>query len=137
MTNFDVVPDSGVNAGVRLYGDSMEPLPRRQTHEGERQAVIGGGTPTSGSDGLEPGAVTFRGTWLGTDASALAERLRAMADDPGTQTVTVQARDSTGSSVSSSYNGSYRILGDGAIKVKRTTAGSDLAYEYSIQLTED
>lgn len=42
MTNFDVVPDSGVNAGVRLYGDSMEPLPRRQTHEGERQAVIGG-----------------------------------------------------------------------------------------------
>lgn len=134
--NIDVVPTSTPPPGVRLYGDSMEPIERRQTTQVERhETLIDGGAPTSDTESLGPGDVVFRGTWLGADASALADRLRAILNDDDSFRVDVQARDQQGNAVSSRYNGTYR-LADESI-VRQSAAGIDEAWEYRLILIED
>ncbi|MEF8881980.1 MAG: hypothetical protein V5A34_05585 [Halapricum sp.] len=138
MTNYDLVPnDSSINPGVRSYGDSLEPLPRRQTHGTalERgQTFEAGVAPTNQADGLAPGEVRFRGRWLGADAAALADRLREIANDPGTTELSVQAVDESGTSVSDPVNGTYVIAED--IVVEQVVPGSDAAWRYDIRLAE-
>jgi len=74
MTDYDILPKTALD-GVRLYGDSMQPIQRGQTHQAERHAVISGGSPASNSTGLDPGQIRMAGTWLGSDAKALASEL--------------------------------------------------------------
>lgn len=139
MTNYDLVPaDSSVNPGVRCYGDSLDPLSRAQGHDAVIESMLAGAEPTTASDGLEPADIRFRGRWLGSDAAALAQRLRAIADDPGTTQLSVQAVDETGSDIADPINGTYLIGGPetGAIVVEQVVAGRDSAWEYDVPLIE-
>jgi hypothetical protein len=134
--NIDVVPTSTPPPGVRLYGDSMEPIERRQTTQVERhETVVNGGAPTSDTESLGPGDVVFRGTWLGADASTLADRLRTILNDDTVFRVNVQARDQAGNSVGSRYNGTYRLADESV--VRQSATGIAEAWEYRIILIED
>lgn len=135
MTNYDIHPLDSDLPGVRLYGDSLEPLTRNQTHVAERHSVIEGATPSSDSDGIQPGDVTFQGTWLGADAAALADRLREILDDPSVTRVQVDGVDESGTSVNTPYDGEYRIADQTA--VEQTVPGRDEAWDYGITLIED
>lgn len=134
--NIDVVPTSTPPPGVRLYGDSMEPIERRQETSVERHAtVVNGGAPTSDTESLAPGDLVLRGTWLGADASALADRLRVILDDEDVTQVTVQVRDQQANAVSSRYNGTYRLADESV--VTQSATGIEEAWDYRIILVED
>lgn len=138
MTNYDITPLGSSLPGVRLYGDSMQALPRPQSHPADAHAVQAGGPPSSGSDGVEPGRVTFEGTWLGIDASDLAGRLRDILNDTSVLRVDVQAVDDSGTDVTSPYNGEYRIATTQRDpEVAQTIPGNPLAWEYRLPLIED
>lgn len=134
MTDYDLTPIDSQLDGVRLYGDSMKPIARGQTHEAERHAVIEGGAPTSDSDGLEPGQIGLRGTWLGATAGTLADRLRAIINDPDVTTVSIDGVDGSGTSITTPYDGDYRIA-DSAT-VEQVIPGRDEAWEYRLTLIE-
>lgn len=134
MTNYDVTPVGSTLSPVRLYGDSMELVPRSQPHNSERHAVIAAGGTASDSAGIEPGDVLFRGTWLGSDAGALADRWRAILDDTSIEEVDVQAVDNSGADVTSSYNGRYRLAEEQTLE--QIIPGDESAYRYQINLLE-
>lgn len=109
MPNYDVHPEGDDTVGVRLYGESLEILDRRQQHDTEAHSAIAGSQPGVDAAGLEPGQLAFRGFWLGDDAETLATDFRDnISDDAAVTTVEVQAGEN-GSSVSSPYDGTYRI----------------------------
>lgn len=129
MTNYDIVPVNSSLSGVRLYGDSMDPIARGQTRVAERHPVIQGGTPASDSDGLEPGEISLSGTWLGSDATTLADRLRSIFDDPDVDLVDVDAVGET-----SDIDGRYRLADESL--VEQVVPGDDTAYRYQLTLIE-
>lgn len=134
VTNYDLVPnDSNVNAGVRCYGDSLEPLPHNQQRPADTVNVIEAGSPVTQSDGIGPPAVTFRGRWLGSKASDLADRLRTIANDPGTTELDVQGKDEQGNDVSTPYNHVHVIAGE--ITIEQVVPGNDAAWRYAIPLS--
>ena len=135
MTDYDLVPnDSSINPGVRCYGDSLKPLTRKQRHGAATETFEPDVTPVTAADGLAPGQVGFNGQWLGSDAAALADRLREIANDAGTSELTVQAVDSAGNNVADPVNGTYVI--DEAISVEQVVPGNDAAWSYDITLSE-
>lgn len=134
MTNYDLTPVGSDKDGVRLYGDSMEPIVRGQKHAVTRHAPQLGGTPSSDFEGLEPGEIGIRGTWAGSDASDLADRLRSIVNDESITDVELQAVDDDGTDVDSPHDGTYRIA-DNA-EVTQPVAGRDEVWEYTLTLTE-
>lgn len=135
MTDYDLVPaDSSINAGVRAYGDSLKPLTRKQRHGAATETFEPDVTPVTAPDGLAPGQVNFNGQWLGSDASALADRLREIANDAGTSELSVQAVDSAGNTVSEPVNGTYVIAEE--IVVEQVVPGNDAAWSYDVLLSE-
>lgn len=128
MTDYDLLPKTSLD-GVRFYGDSMAPIQRGQSQQTERHGVLTGGSPASNSTGLEPGEIRIRGTWLGSDAKALADRLRAIFDDPDTETVTIDTVGTT-----TEFDGDYRLADDETIE--QIVAGNDAAYRYQLTLIE-
>jgi len=137
MTNYDLVPaDSSVNPGVRCYGDSLQPITRRQRHgtAPDGDTFEPDVTPTTAADGLAPGQIAFTGQWLGSDAAALADRLRTIASDPDTTELSVQAVDDSGTDIDDPVNGTYVIAQE--ISVEQVVPGSDAAYSYDITLSE-
>lgn len=129
MTNYDILPVNSALSGVRLYGDSMDPIARGQTRVAERHRVIQGGTPQSDSDGLGPGEISLAGTWLGADAAALADRLRSIIDNPDIDLVDVDAVGET-----ADIDGRYRLADESL--VEQVVPGDDTAYRFQLTLIE-
>jgi len=135
MTDYDLVPNDSALDGVRCYGDSLGPLTREQEHGAAIETFEPEVAPTTAADGLAPGQINFNGQWLGSEASALADRLRSIAADAGTTELTVQAVDSAGNNVADPVNGTYVIAED--ISVEQVVPGKDVAYSYDITLSEE
>jgi hypothetical protein len=103
---------------------------RSQTHNVDRHGTIeGSGIAEPGDQGLQPGELQLRGYWLGSSASDLADRLRAILDD-----ATVRKVDLSTVGTTSRYDGTYRIAEKSA--VGQVAPGRDGAWEYSIRLIE-
>lgn len=134
MPNYDITPEGSSTPKIRLYDNALTKVPRSQENAAESPTMAQSAPPKSEPDGLAAAGVRFRGVWLGTDASALAERLRTMLNDESVGKVDVQAVDGTGNGTQSPYNGTYTL--DGESRVEQTTPATDSAWEYDIRLTE-
>lgn len=136
MTNYDITPVGSSTPLVRLYGDSMQPVRRGQVHEAQPYAVQEGAPPGSVTTGLEPGITVFQGIWLGADASALGDRLRTLLNDPTVETVTVDAVDDAGTSISSPLDGDYRIAERNDATKADPADDAGVAWRYKLTLIE-
>jgi len=128
MTNYDLLPINSALPGVRLYGDSMQAIRRGQNQVAERHANVTGSTGST-SDGLQPGEVRLSGTWLGSDAKALADRLRAIVDDIDVEEVSIDSVNTT-----TELDGDYRLADEQTIE--RVATETDAAWRYEIRLLE-
>lgn len=137
VTVFQLTPTGSTTPEVWLYTDSFEqPLGRSQTQQVDKHAVIAGGDPSSGTDGLEPGDVTIRGRWFGADAETLATRLKdSILGDPAVTTVDLQAYDSTTwSATSHPLNETYALGQDCSTNEVAQSGGT--SYRYTLNLIE-
>jgi hypothetical protein len=79
---------------------------------------------------LQPGDRLLRGFWAGTDASALATRLRdSFIDDETVQNVRLEGRSTT-----TEFDGDYKLSGESEVKPAVPT--DDRLWEFSVRLTE-
>ena len=128
MTDYDVNAVGKTLDTVRLYGDSLDPIRRGQRHQTVRHDVIDGATPSSDSNGLEPGEIRLAGRWVGADAATLADRLRTILNDPDITEV-----DVTTVTGSSEIDGRYRLTDE---EVVERLTDSDAAWRYELTLIE-
>lgn len=134
MPDYDLTPADASTPLVRLYADALTRIPRGQTNEADAPPMAPGVSPTAVHDGVAAASVRFRGAWLGTEASTLADRLRTMLNDPTISEVELQAVDDSGTNIAAPYNGTY-ILG-GESRVEQSTPTDDRAWVYEIRLNE-
>ena len=136
--NYDLSPAGADSPVTRLHGDTLEQRPERRQSRPVTRHGLRGGDPTTGAaseqTGVEPGVYRFVGWWVDPDtAETLADRLEMILNDPLVDRVELQAVDVDGNSVSSRYNGTYRLGGES--RLTRLAPGKDV-WRFDIRLTE-
>jgi len=127
--DLDVTPADTSTPKIRLYRDSLDVIKRDQPHIANRKEVVSG-SPASDTEGIGPADIIFKGDWLGTDASTLADRLETILDDASIERVTV-----SGASNTTRYDGTYRLAeraGD-----TEEAPQTDTVFSYELRLIED
>jgi len=136
MPNFEISPDgsSATSDTVRLYDSLLQIVPYRQLQEAEQQVPANAVSGVTSGIGTAPPEIVFVGGWLGSDAKALADRLRnKIADDGGVQQVTVQAVDDSYNDVTHRFNGTWTI--NGTIAIVQPDSRKDTFQRYEIPLS--
>lgn len=102
--NLDITPDGDSTPKIRLYRDSLDAVDLTQPHVAQRHETLPGSDSDSDTTGIGPVDVVFRGDWVGSDASTLADRLESILDDDSVEKVSVSGENNT-----TRYDGTYRI----------------------------
>lgn len=127
--NLDITPANAASPQIRLYRDSLDAIDLRQRHSATRHETLTGSNPGSDTDGIGPVDVIFRGDWVGSDASTLADRLESILDDQSVEKV-----DVAGQNNSTRYDGTYRLAespGD-----TQPVPQTDAIFQYELRLIQ-
>jgi len=128
--NLDVTPANASTPKVRLYRDSMDAVDLAQQHNANPHETLPGFLPSSTTEGIAPVDVVFRGDWLGSEASILADRLETILNDPDIVKVDVAGENS-----STRYDGTYRLAerpGD-----TQPAPQTDAVFNYELRLLKE
>jgi len=129
--DLDITPAGDSTPRIRLYRDSLDATTREQPHQVQRHETQPGNPKESDTSGIGPADIVFRGDWLGTDASTLADRLESILDDDDVERV-----DVSGANNSTRYDGTYR-LADRNVQDVQQAAQTDAVFSYELRLIED
>ncbi|AFH22020.1 hypothetical protein OSG_eHP14_00200 [environmental Halophage eHP-14] len=128
--DLDVTPAGSSTPKIRLYRDSLDAVDLAQPHTAQRHESIPGNSPDSTTAGIGPVDVVFRGDWVGTGASTLADRLETILDDQSVEKV-----DVAGATDSTRYDGTYRLAeqpGD-----TQPAPQTDAVFSYELRLIKE
>lgn len=128
--NLDITPDGDSTPKIRLYRDSLDAVDLSQPHATQRHEPLPGAGPSSNTTGIGPVDVIFRGDWVGSDASTLADRLESILSDNAVEKVSVAGQNNT-----TRYDGTYRLadsLGD-----TQPAPQTENLFSYELFLIED
>ena len=138
MTDYDITPVESSTPHIRLYGNALEAVPRRQRSDVASMPMAPGVDPAAEGDGVAAATIEFRGVWINSadpsQVSELKSRLRTLVNDGSISDVNVQAVDSAGENAPSRLNGTY-VLSDQS-EFRDVTEADEYACRYTIKLTE-
>jgi len=128
--NLDVTPANATTPKIRLYRDSLDAVDLAQQHRTNPHETLPGSSPGSTTEGIGPADVVFRGDWVGSDASILADRLETILGDQDVERVDVAGENTT-----TRYDGTYRLAeqpGD-----TQPAPQTDAVFSYELRLIKE